>query len=89
MIFNVTHYTDKIAEFENAAAAGAISAEEKLAGINAVITGVDPAQTWGLLLFMTIIPCALMLLSNVLYQKKYKLDEAEYERICGELEARK
>ncbi|MBO5097730.1 MAG: MFS transporter [Agathobacter sp.] len=89
MIFNVTHYTDKIAEFENAAAAGAISAEEKLAGINAVITGVDPAQTWGLLLFMTIIPCALMLLSNLLYQKKYKLDEAEYERICGELEARK
>ena len=89
MIFNVTHYTDKIAEFENAAAAGTISTDEKLAEINAVIKGVNPEQTWGLLLCMTIIPCALMLISNVLYQKKYKLDEAEYERICAELEARK
>ena len=89
MIFNVTSYTDKISEYENAAAAGTITAEEKLAQITEVISGVDPAQTWGLLIFMTLIPCVLMLLSNVLYQKKYTLDEAEYSRICLELEARK
>ena len=89
MLFNVTSYTDKISEYENAAAAGTISSEEKLAQITEVISGVDPAQTWGLLIFMTIIPCALMLLSNVLYQKKYTLDEAEYNRICSELEVRK
>ena len=89
MLFNVTSYTDKISEYENAAAAGTISSEEKLTQITEVISGVDPAQTWGLLIFMTIIPCALMLLSNVLYQKKYTLDEAEYNRICSELEVRK
>ena len=30
--------------------------------------------------------CVLMLLSNFLYQIKYKLDEAEYARICKELQ---
>ena len=38
---------------------------------------------------MVIIPCALMLVSYVLYKKHYKLDEDEYARICSELEARK
>ena len=38
---------------------------------------------------MTVIPCALMLISNYLYQKKYALDEIEYERICKAIEAAK
>ena len=38
---------------------------------------------------MTVIPCALMLISYFLYKKKYILDEDEYERICAELEQRK
>ena len=38
---------------------------------------------------MTVLPCALMFLSYVLYQRRYRLDEAEYARICAELEARK
>ena len=89
LVFSVTEYTDKISEFENKAAIGEITAEQKQAEINAVISGINPEQTWGLLLFMTVIPCALMLLSNFLYQKKYKLDEAEYARICSEIEGRK
>ena len=38
---------------------------------------------------MTVLPCALMFLSYILYKRRYKLDEAEYDRICAELEARK
>ena len=34
---------------------------------------------------MTVLPCALMLVSYFLYKKKYKLDEEEYDRICAEL----
>jgi len=86
MMFGVIDYTNKISDFENASASGAITEAEKLEAISDVIKGVDSAQTWGLLLFMTIFPCVLMLLSNFLYQKKYKLDEAEYERICKEIE---
>lgn len=89
MIFGVTNYTNQISDFESASASGAITEAEKLAAIEGVISSVDQSQTWGLLLFMTILPCALMLISNLLYQKKYKLDEAEYERICREIEAGK
>ena len=89
MIFGVTNYTNRISDLESASASGAITEAEKLSGIQEIISGVDSAQTWGLLLFMTILPCVLMLISNFLYQKKYKLDEAEYERICMGLEKEK
>lgn len=37
---------------------------------------------------MTVLPCALMFLSYLLYKKYYRLDEDEYERICRELSQR-
>ena len=89
MIFGVTNYTNQISDLESAAAAGTITDVEKLDAISKVIQGVDPSQTLGLLAIMIVIPYSLMLLSNFLYQKKYKLDEAEYDRICKEIEARK
>lgn len=89
MIFGVTNYTNQISDLESAAAAGKITDVEKLDAIRNVLQGVEPGQTWGLLILMVVIPCMLMVLSNYLYQKKYKLDEAEYERICKELEVRK
>lgn len=89
MIFGVTNYTNQISDLESASAAGAITDTEKLTAIADVIKGVDPAQTWGLLILMVVVPYSMMLFSNFLYQKKYTLDEAEYERICKELEARK
>ncbi len=48
--------------------------------------GVSGGQSAGLLVAMTVLPCALMLISYFLYRKKYRLDEEEYDRICGELE---
>ena len=89
MIFGVTNYTNQISDLESASAAGLITDAEKLEAISGVIQGVDPAQTWGLLILMVVVPYAMMVLSNALYQKHYKLDEAEYARICKELEARK
>ncbi len=89
MIFGVTNYTNQISDLESAAAAGTITDVEKLAAIENVIKGVDQGQTLGLLILMVVVPYGMMLLSNFLYQKKYILDEAEYERICKELEARR
>ncbi|MBO5657565.1 MAG: MFS transporter [Agathobacter sp.] len=86
IIFGVTNYTNKISELETMASSGAITEAEKLASITEILSGVTSGQSWGLLLFMTILPCALMLISNYLYQKNYKLDEEEYARICKELE---
>ena len=53
-----------------------------------MLAGVQHGQTAGLLLCMTILPCALMFVSYLLYIKKYRLDEEEYERICVELQVR-
>ena len=86
ILSGVTGITNQISELESAAAMGTIAEAEKLASIQAVMGGVTGGQKTILLLCMTILPCVLMLLSNFLYQKKYKLDEAEYERIRAELE---
>lgn len=88
LICNVTSYTNQISDLENAAARNAITEAEKLESINAVISQTDSGQTLGLLLCMTILPAVLMFLSYLLYRKHYKLDEEEYDRICGELENR-
>lgn len=38
---------------------------------------------------MTLLPCVLMLISYFIYKRHYKLDEAEYDRICKVIEERK
>ena len=85
ILSGVTGITNQISDLESAAAMGAITEAEKLTSIQSVMGGVSEGQKMILLLCMTILPCVLMLLSNFLYQKKYVLDEAEYERICKEL----
>jgi len=88
MLFGVTDITNQISDFERAAASGAITEVTKLSSIQAVMSSVQTGQTMGLLICMTVLPCVLMLISYFLYQKKYTLDEEEYERICKELAAK-
>ena len=89
IVFNIIHYTNGIADLEQAASTGEITAEQKAAEIDTLLSGVQHGQSLGLLLVMTVLPCVLMFLSYILYQRKYKLDEDEYSRICAELEQRK
>lgn len=94
LIFGVTSYTNRISDLEQQCAQGLISEEQKLTKISAVIfgttggkfSGVTAGQSTGLLITMTAVPCVLMLISYLLYKKKYKLDEEEYDRICAELQ---
>lgn len=88
MLFGVTDITNRISDLESAAANGSITEAAKLTSIETVMSGVQNGQTMGLLLCMTVLPCVLMLISYFLYQKKYTLDEDEYERICKELAAK-
>ena len=89
VIFGVTGFTNQISTLEQACTQGLISEADKLTQIAAALSGVSRVQSVGLLMSMTVIPCALMLISYFLYKKKYILDEEEYERICTELERRK
>ncbi len=86
---DILKYTNGISDLEQAANQGRITAEEKGAEITALLTGVQPAQTAGLLLVMTVLPFAFMLVSWILYKKHYRLDEEEYSRICQEIEEKK
>ena len=89
MIFKVTDFTNQISSLENAANAGSITEEQKLSQIDAVLTGIDKGQTTGLLLVMVVLSCVMLFISFLIYRKKYTIDEAEYDRICKELEERK
>ena len=89
MVFGVTKYTNKISHLENACARNLITEQDKISSIGSVINGIEPGKPLALLICMVVIPCVLMLLSYILYKNHYKLDEEEYERICGELDARK
>ena len=89
MLAGVTKYTNQISTYENAAASGQMSESDKLAAIHELLGGVSHSQSVGLLLVMTVLPYALMVLSYELYLRRYKLDEEEYDRICGELSARR
>jgi melibiose permease/lactose/raffinose/galactose permease len=86
--FGILKYTNGISEFEQAANAGQMSAEAKADAITELLSSVQNGQSMGLLVVMTVLPFLFMYASYVLYRKKYILDEAEYERICTELEAR-
>ncbi len=89
IVFGVTGYTNQISSLESAASTGLITEAEKLASIGEVLSSVQNWQTAGLYLCMTVLPCLFMLASYLLYQRHYKLDEPEYERICAELIKRK
>ncbi len=89
MALNVTDYTNVISEQERLANAGQITEEVKTAAISEKLATVTSGETIGLLIFISVVPLALMFISYVLYKKKYKLDEDVYEDICKQLEVKK
>ena len=89
LIFGILKYTNGISQYEQAANAGELSAEAKADAITQLLNGVQKYQSMGLLVAMTVIPCILLYISYVLYQKNYILDEEKYASICRELEMRK
>lgn len=88
LLFGITRFTNQISSLEQAASIGQVSEADKLAQITEALQGVQPNQTLGLLLLMTLFPWLMMLLCHRLYQKKYTLDETRYAEICMEIEAR-
>ena len=89
LLTGVTRYTNEISTLENAAAAGQITEADKLSAIHELLRGVSHGQSRGLLLVMIVLPYLLMVVSYFLYLRRYKLDEPEYDRICGELRERR
>ncbi len=89
LICNVTLLSNQISDYERKAEQGLINATDKSSLIADVIKSAGSLQTKGLLLAMTVLPCAFMLVSVILYRKFYKIDEDYYDDICKQLEAKK
>lgn len=88
ILCGVIQYTNAISDIERDASAGLITEAVKNSSIAEILANVTHGETLGLLLCMTIPSCILMFISFLLYKKFYNLDEAEYSRICAELEQR-
>lgn len=89
MIINATNFTNQISNLEREASMGNVSEADKIAEIDKVINSVGSTQKIGLLLAMTIVPCILMVISCLLYRKKYIITEVKYDEICKELETKR
>lgn len=89
IVFGVLNYTNEISKFEQLTSMGEMTEAQKLGNIAGVITNVQIGQKLGLLVCITVVPFIFMFVSYILYKKHYKLDEDEYTRICGELQARR
>lgn len=89
MLCNITNITNRISALEQQTEQGVITAAEKTDQIADVLQNVSKGQSIGLLISMTVIPCAFMIVCAILYVKKYKLDEEEFDKIINELEERK
>lgn len=88
-ILGIADITDKISEQENLVNMGQITAEAKLANIEAIIAQVPQSTVNWLLVCMTVLPMIIMTITVVLYLKKSILDEEMYERMRADIEARK
>ncbi len=89
LIFDTLRFTNGIADLETQANEQLITEASKNEQIAQLLKDVQPSQSGGLLLVMTVLPFLLMLISYLLYKKHYSLDEPEYDRICRELEEKK
>lgn len=88
-ILGIADITDKISEQENLVNMGQITAEAKLANIEAIIAQVPQSTVNWLLVCMTVLPMIIMTITVILYLKKSILDEEMYERMRADIEARK
>lgn len=77
--------SQKISELEIEAGKGAVSAEAVLAQADQYIGTAEGWQLLVLRLGITLIPIAALVAAWVILKTKYKIDEAEYERITAEL----
>ena len=86
LIVGVTVETNKIADLENHAAQGVISAYDKLAGIADVINSVPDYKIMALLCCMCLIPVAFLIVAMLIYKRKCIIDNEFYRKMVDEIE---
>ncbi len=85
IISGIYTISQNISALEVQSGQGLISSQEVLAKADAFIAQASSSQLFTLRLGITILPLAAILSAWLILLKKYKIDEAEYERICKEI----
>lgn len=80
--------TSAIAVYDQQKGAGDITQAEFEELVNSALNGAPDYVHFALMAVMAIVPILLVLGSFILYMKKYKIDEKEYDRICEEIRLR-
>ena len=81
--------SQKISGMEVAVNQGKMTKEEVLSQADGFLAGVTSVQQLMLRIGMVLVPVVTILIAYFLLAKKYRLDEAEYDRIVKELDSRK
>ena len=69
-------------------ATGVISEEKMLENINSILAGANSDTAQWVIVCMAVFPILFILSSFILYMKKFKIDEKEYDKICEEISLR-
>lgn len=77
--------SQKISSLEVEAGTGSISAEQVLTQADGFIATATNGQLFILRLGITLLPIAALTIAWLILNRKYKISESEYERICKEL----
>ena len=67
---------------------GLITEEAMKQQISTALAGADPSASVWVMVCMGVLPVIFLTAAFILYMKKYKIDEVEYERICAEIRKR-
>ena len=89
IVIGINRETNAIADLEQQASAGAISAEQKLSSISDVIAGVSTGKTYALLALVVLCTVGTYTVAYFIFKKKYFIDEAYFDKMCTELEQRR
>lgn len=65
-----------------------ISEETMLTNINKILADANSDTSQWVIVCMAVLPILFILASFILYMKKFKIDEVEYDRICEEIRVR-
>ena len=85
IISGIYAISQSVSALEVKAGTGEMSSQEFLTLADQYISGATGGQLFVLRLGITLIPFIALVAAWLILEKKYKIDEKEYERICSEL----
>ena len=88
IVLGIDLLAKNISEQTQLNATGHISEEVMLENINQILGASDPNTAQWVIVCMAVFPILFILASFILYMKKFKIDENEYDRICEEIRLR-